>query len=287
MLYPFKKIGIAIAFSPTAKALLAEAAKWATQYRCELVIVHVGHQGSEEDIKMKQLIDSVSLFDISLSILWRNGEPVEEILKVCESEKIDLLVAGALKKENLLQNYIGTVARKIMRKADCSILMIQNPNSERKPIKNIVVNAEDSPFVQEAIETACYIGETEYAQWIHIVRELKLLGLTLSASEQRTESEYLESKQGMVREEMEQVEKILLGIPHSKLKINIKVLSGKSGFELARFAERKNAELLIVGAPIRRFSLFDRIFPHDLEYVFANLPCNLLVVNPRKKTSHG
>jgi nucleotide-binding universal stress UspA family protein len=90
----------------------------------------------------------------------------------------------------------------------------------------------------------------------------------------------------MVREELDEVEKILARIPHPKLKVNIKVLSGKAGFELARFAERKNADLLIVGAPARRFSLFDRVFPHDLEYVFANLPCNLLVVKPRKQT-HG
>jgi nucleotide-binding universal stress UspA family protein len=63
------------------------------------------------------------------------------------------------------------------------------------------------------------------------------------------------------------------------VKINIKMLSGKSGFELCKFVERKQAGLLVVGAPPRRFSLFDRIFPHDLEYVFADLPCNLLVVN--------
>jgi hypothetical protein len=87
--------------------------------------------------------------------------------------------------------------------------------------------------------------------------------------------------QGMVREEIDEVEKILARIPRENLKVNIKMLSGKSGYELARFAERKKAELLIVGAPARRFSLFDRVFPHDLEYIFANLPCNLLIINPR------
>jgi nucleotide-binding universal stress UspA family protein len=283
----FKKIGLAIAFSPTSLALLVEAARWASQLKAQLVLMHVGNHDKEIEGRMDALIQSANVTTLQPTILWRSGDPVEEILKVCQSEKIDLLLAGALKKENLLQNYIGTVARKIMRKADCSILMIQNPSQQNKFIRNIVVNAEDSPYIKEAIEAACTIGQLENAQWLHIARELKLLGLTLSANEQCSEQEYHESMQGMVREEMEQVEKILHDIPHSKLKINVKVLSGKSGFELARFAERKKAELLVVGAPVRRFSLFDRMFPHDLEYVFANLPCDLLVVNPRKQTNHG
>jgi nucleotide-binding universal stress UspA family protein len=283
----FGKIGLAIAFSPTSLALLMEAARWARQLNAQLVLVHVGTRGEEVEARMNILIQSANATALQPSVFWRNGDPVEEILKVCQSEKIDLLLAGALKKENLLQNYIGTVARKIMRKADCSILMIQNPMEQNKIISNIVVNAEDSPYVKEAIEAACVIGQWENSQWLHIVRELKLLGLTLSANEQCTEQEYHESMQGMMREEMEHVEKILHNIPHSKVKINIKVLSGKPGFELARFTERKKAELLVVGAPARRFSLFDRMFPHDLEYIFANLPCDLLVVNPRKQTNHG
>lgn len=278
----FKKIGLAIAFSPTSQAILKEAAKWAVHFNAQLVLMHVGGHSAEEDAKMGKLIESVDLFYRKPIIVWREGRPVDEILKVCQSEKIDLLVAGALKKENILQNYIGTVARKIMRKADCSVLMIQNPTEERKPTRNIVVNAEDSPHIEQAIEAACTIGQLENAQWVHIARELKLLGLALSANEQCTENEYHDSMQGMVREELDEVEKMLARIPHPKLKVNIKVLSGKAGFELARFAERKNADLLIVGAPARRFSLFDRVFPHDLEYIFANLPCNLLVVNPKK-----
>lgn len=279
MVTPFKKIALAIAFSPTSKALLAQAVRLAFLHRAELLLVHVGKKDTESESKMKELTRSLT---INLTVLWRDGNPTSEILKVCIEENIDLLVAGALKTENLVQNYIGTVARKIMRKANCSVMMIQNPSEGTRPIQNIVVNAEDSPFIEEAIAIGCRIGQLENTQWIHITRELKLLGLALSANEQCTEDEYHESKQEMVREEIVEVEKILSRVPHENLKVNIKMLSGKAGYELARFAERKKADLLIVGAPERRFSLLDRIFPHDLEYIFANLPCNLLVVNQPK-----
>jgi nucleotide-binding universal stress UspA family protein len=61
------------------------------------------------------------------------------------------------------------------------------------------------------------------------------------------------------------------------------MVSGKAGFELSKFAHRKNADLLIVGAPRRRFSVFDRVFPHDLEYIFGDMPCNLLVIHPKSE----
>jgi nucleotide-binding universal stress UspA family protein len=274
----FQKIGLAIAFSPTAEAMLAEAIRLANLFAAELVLIHVGHHGTEEEGKLKQLLQTVGIKSV-YKIVWRQGNPVKEILKACGEEQIDLLVAGALKREKMVNHYVGSVARAIMRKADCSVYMVNNPSINPQSIQQIVVNAEDSPHVERAIALACRMAELEKSSWVHIVRELKLLGLALTANEQTTEQEYSEYKQSLMRDEINSVEKILASIPHEKIKINIKMLSGKSGFELCKFVERKQAGLLVVGAPQRRLSFFDRFFPHDLEYVFAELPSNLLVVN--------
>ncbi|MBS1506717.1 MAG: universal stress protein [Bacteroidetes bacterium] len=282
----FRKIGLAIAFSPTAEAMLAEAARLASLFSAELVLIHVGKKEEAKELRVNEMIRSVNIA-VPYKIIWREGNPDKEILKACREEQIDLLVAGALKKEKALQHYIGSIARAIMRKADCSVYMVNNPSVNPQPIQQIVVNAEDSAHVEFAIATACRMAELEGASWVHIVRELKMLGLTLAANDQCTEEEYNETKQELVQDEVTAVEKILARIPHQKTKINIKMLSGKSGFELCKFVERKQAGLLIVGAPPQRLSLFDRIFPHDLEYVFADLPCNLLVVNQQNETHHG
>ncbi len=278
----FHVIGLAIAFSPTARAMLAETSRLVKHFKARLILIHVGARGQEQEHKINEMLTEAGLTSVDFKVLWKNGDPVKEILKACKEEKIDLLLAGALKKENLVNHYLGTVARQIMHKADCSVLMIINPSVESKPLKNIVVNAEDSPYVEQAIYAACQWSHEASGTWVHIVRELKLLGLALSANEQCNEEEYAQSKQNMLREETAEVEKILHGIPHDTLKINIKMLSGKSGFELARFAERKEADLLVLGAPRRRFSFLTRVFPHDQEYIFNDLPCNVLLIHPRK-----
>jgi nucleotide-binding universal stress UspA family protein len=277
----FKRIALAIAFSPTSRALLAEASRLAKACGAELVLIHVGKKNPSDEALMNELIVSQGLDLQQVSVQWLSGDPARVLINACRTSNVDLLVTGALKRENLVRYYAGSIARKVLRSAQCSVLTIVNPSTEPKPWKNIVVNAEDSPYVEAAVRTSCELGQLTEGAWVHIVRELKLYGLTMAASDQFTEEEYEGARQQLVRQEVEKVEAMLQRIPHQSLKINIKVVSGKSGFELPRFAQRKNADLLVIGAPTRRSSILDRIFVHDMEYILADLPCNLLVVHQR------
>jgi len=282
----WKRVGVAVALSPTAEGLLQQAAYVARIFQAELFIIHVGQASNETRLAVENLAATLLERNIPYQICWETGDPVSKILAICEREHIDLLVAGALKKENIFRYYLGTVARKIMRKANCSVLMVTNPG-ELVSYSHLVLNAEDSPYIRHALEVACWIGRKEKSKWLHVVRELKMMGLALASSDQCTEEEYNDIQQNLLHDEMNEVEKMLSSVSHEGLKVNVKVLSGKSGFELARFAERKSADLLIVGAPERRFSLFDRVFPHDLEYIFADLPAHLLIVHSRKEAMNG
>jgi len=283
-----KKIGVAVAFSPRIEAILAEAARVKKLWGAELILIHVGTHGEKESSRLNQLLIQTGL-DTSndVKIFWEEGKPSQRILAICKKENVDLLIAGALKKENLLQYYLGTVARKIIRKADCSVLLLVNPSTDPQPFKNIVVEADDRPHVEQSLRAACQIALKDESSWLHIVRELKMYGLTMTAAEQCSEQEYEDMRHNLVQSEIDTVEKILQEIPHEGVKINIKLVSGKSGFELTQFTQRKQADLLIVGAPERRFSFFDRVFTHDQEYIFADLPCNLLIIHPRKEVAHG
>ena len=282
-----RTIGLAIAFSPTAERMLAEAVHLTHQFRARLVLIHVGDHGTQEDQLLQSLLEKSGISKESVTLRWEKGDAARAILKACEAEQVDLLLAGALKKEDLLHYYLGTIARHFMRRAQCSVLLLTQPSSEPEGFKNIVVDAEDRPNLQETISLACQLGNKEKSCWVHVVRELNMYGLAMSASDQCSEDEYENIRHGLVKDEIEKVEKLLQKIHYEHLKINIKVVSGKSGFELAQFARRKQADLLVVGAPPRRFKLLDRVFTHDLEYVFADLPCNLLIVQPGKESDRA
>ena len=251
------------------------------------LLVHVGERGRAQEQHIDELLLSRGIAKESVTIRWEQGEGAKAILKACDAEKVDLLVAGALKKEDLIHYYLGTIARDIMRRAKCSVLLLTQPSLDPLGFSNVVINAEDSPSVNTSLRMGINFCKKESGTWVHVVRELKMYGLAMSSSDQCSEEEYESTRQQLVRDEIEKVEKMLLSIPHEQVKVNIKVVAGKSGFELAQFAKRKEADLLVVGAPPRRFKLLDRVFTHDLEYVFADLPSNLLIVQPGKEKANA
>jgi nucleotide-binding universal stress UspA family protein len=274
----FRKLGVAMSFSPRAAAVLTQAARLRHLFSAELIIIHVGLAGESERERMKAMIHEAGLADLPVRVIWEAGDPARAVLRCCEQEGIDLLIAGALKKENLVRFYLGSVARKLLRKATCPVLVLVNPGAKATPFRNIVINAENSPYVQETIYAGCLLALLDQAEAVHVVREIRLMGLTMA------EAAYVEGEHAkihLVEEEVRTAEKLLEGMPGKELKRNVKILSGKSGYELNQFATRVGADLLVTGAPERRLLLLDRVFPHDLEYIFADLPCSLLVVNPR------
>jgi nucleotide-binding universal stress UspA family protein len=276
----FQRLCLAFAFSPRVEALVSEAARLTRVFNGRLSVLHVGVCTIDEKNRIVAMVQKHGLADNQFEILCEAGSPSKVILSVCKREKIDLLIAGALQKENIIKYYLGTIGRTILRKADCSVLMLMNP--AEGALNNIVTLAEDSPYVEDAIALSCKLAQASNTKWLHIVRELKMYGLTLTAMEQNSEQEYDQQRHQLLKEEIDKVEDMLCKVPHDDVKVNIKVISGKSGFELARFAEKKHADLLIVGAPERRFRFFDRLFRHDLEYIFADMPCNLLIVHGKR-----
>jgi nucleotide-binding universal stress UspA family protein len=281
----FKKVGVAVSFAPTTPAMLAEAGRLARIFHAHLVVMHVGATTEATRAALQKQLAFADLDPDRITMDCEEGDPARLILTMCIRHRVDLLVAGALRKEKLIIHYVGSVARKILRQARCSVLVLVAPSREDRPFKNVVVHAEDSPYAFEALQTACILAHQDPTCWVHVTREIKMLGLTMAANEQHTEDEYNQSLQQLVREETYEVERMLQRIPHPKIRFNIKVLSGKSGYELGKFAERKQADLLIVGAPPRRMAFLDRVFPHDLEYLFAELPTNLLIVQPTHATT--
>jgi nucleotide-binding universal stress UspA family protein len=75
--------------------------------------------------------------------VWEKGNPAKKIISVAKKEKIDLLIAGALQRENVVKFYFGSIARKLIRKSTCSLLMLINPANPAKAFRRIVINGTE------------------------------------------------------------------------------------------------------------------------------------------------
>ncbi len=280
----FRRICLAVAFSPRTEALLAETAALCKAFGARLTIVHVGQLAAEKLTWLGEMLRKSGIPDDAFEVVAESGSPATVIVEACKARQIDLLVAGALQHETVIQYYIGSVGRTILRKAPCSVLILTHPKTDRAGFRQIVTLAEDTPYLKETVSAACAMGGLAQEAQLHLLRELKMFSLTLAANEQQNEEEYSEQIRQMVRDEVKAGEELLHGSVNDRLRVNVKVISGKTGYEVRKFAEKKQADLLVVGAPARRFYFLDRVFKNDLEYLFADLPCNIMVINPKNKS---
>ena len=274
----YKRIGVAVAFSPRCEAIIGEAARLQKLFNAELILIHIGKEQPDERAYLRELVNSSSINIDKLKFIWEKGNPAKKILSIGRKENIDLLVAGALQKESVVKFYFGSIARTLIRKSKCSILMLINPSVPPKPFKRIVINGTEGDYYSETIKHGIEISKLEEAERVYIFKGIKLFGLSMAlAGEEETEQDQEETRREIVSDEIMEIENILETMDTGELNIHVKVASGKPGFELRKFTKRINADLLVVKSPSHKLNLLDRLFPHYLESLMEDLPANLLI----------
>lgn len=273
----FSKIALAVAFSPRMEALLAETKRLVDLFLSDLILIHIGEKTEELEEEFQKILHRHGLDESRTTIIWKQGKPVKMILEACKESDVNLLVAGALKEEGFLKYYLGSVGRKIIRKAPCSVLTLIDPKPETTSFSKVVLNGTQLDITPLVIAKGIVFSKGVKAEQVHILNEIKMYGLQMGAAAEDSEGEVAQIRREMVQHEMKYVEDILKGIETKDLKINIKVTGGKWAVELGRFCEKIEADLLVVGDD-RRLNFFDRLFPHDLEDLLSTLPCNLLII---------
>ena len=273
----FSKIALAVAFSPRMEALIAETKRLVLLFQSDLILIHIGEKTEELEQKFKQVLERNELDETRTTIIWKQGKPVKMILEACKEAEVDLLVAGALKEEGFLKYYLGSVGRKIIRKAPCSVLTLIDPKLVSTSFSKVVLNGTQLDITPFVISKGVIFAREVQADQVHILNEIKMYGLQMGTAGEDSEDEIAQTRRQLVQDEVDYVEEILKEIDSEDLKINIKVTGGKWAIELGRFCEKIEADLLVVGDD-QRLTFFDRLFPHDLEDLLSTLPCNLLIL---------
>lgn len=274
----YKKIALAIAFSPRMEALICEAKRMKDLYDASLILIHIGQDTEGKRTSLDELLDKYQIDHQTTTVIWKEGKPAKKIIQVCNQENVDLLIAGALKQENVFTYYLGSIARKIIRKAKCSVLVLIEPSTEPQKFDKVVINGTQQAQTPEVIKKGINLCRVEKSPQVFIVNEIKMYLLRMATASEESEAKAAMIKRQLVQDEINYVENILKDIDQGELKVQIKVTGGRWAVELAKFSEKIHADLLIVGGQ-ENLTFLDRIFPHDLEDILSNLPCNVLIIN--------
>mgnify|MGYP001573754034 FL=1 len=276
----FKTIGIGVTFSPNLDANINEAARLALFLESRLILIHVGESSDDKLTVFSSLLSPFKDKGLDFEVTFKSGDPVEVILSITEEKKIDLLIIGALKKEKFLKYYLGSIARKVTRKANCSILLLINPSKDRVCCNHIVVNGLKDPKTEETVITAFFVGNKLGASKITVVEEISDDEVSVKVDDDKSLRRSTIVKERLrLREEM-RVKTILKGIPvelTKDIKIKSQPIFGKRGYSIGHYAQVARADLLVMNAP-KKMNFWDRLFPHDIEHILTELPTDVLIV---------
>ncbi len=272
---PIKSIAVALSFSSSCQSILAEAKHLSDVFNAALLLIHVGEKTTDKEKETQEMIDNLKINIHSGQLIWAEGKEVKTILEVCDKNNVDLLVLGAKIKENILQFYMGSVARKISRKAKCSVLLVTNPEATPQEYNRMVINGAEDSKTENTIDTALYFAEHLKTKEVYIVQELDISPSLDAQVQSLKQKKELQTNDSLIRSIIKKHE-------GKSVQITSKIIKGKPGYAINKFAQTKKADLLVVHAPETQLNVIDRIFTHDMEYILANLPCNLLILHTRQ-----
>jgi len=274
----FNKIGLAITFSPNGLALLKTAKRLQNLFNSDLCLIHVGDKEPDSELKMKKLLDEVGIDGTKSELVWKKGEPSKIILSVCAEKDVDLLIAGALEKENLLKYYIGSVARTLMRESPCSVLIITHPTQDAAHFRKFCATVEYTSLGEISLTTANEFAKLEHAEELTLIKEFQIPGLAITISDSGSTTETEQKRIAWQKEEEEKLNVFVKELKLTGNEIKTICLYGKHGWESGNYVKEINGDILVIPSPPKKLKLFDRIFQHDIEFIIKQLPCSLLIV---------
>lgn len=277
----FKKILVGFAFSPNLKANIFTSLRLAGSLKAEIFFIHVGKKTSVKEKTFEEILEDSPVQPKLIKVLWEEGGPIPTILKMCEKNKIDLLLLGAVQRENVLRFYVGSIAREITRKAPCSVLLLIKPSIEEVPSKHVVVNALNEPNTEKTIRAAFEFSSLMDISNVTLVGEISQSKVNVTADDDESLKKVTEIKEGIENEEKNRYDEILKNIPDS-LKENKKIQSqsifGARGYSIGHYARVVRADLLVLNSETKRSSFVSRIFPKDMEHILSELPTDVLII---------
>lgn len=272
----FRRIMACVAESPFLDALLSESGAMAAANGAELVLLHIGESATIERAVGERLRPAPAGY-LGLRTVPADRSIPKLILEAADREGADLVFAGAVREEAVIQGMIGSVARRLARRADRSLFLSIHRLPADAILRSIAVSVGFDEASAEMLRDVLAFARGGRAEALHIVHEYEPLpaGAPEPAPAQGQPWDWYGSTIGAA--ERARLANFLEGFDLSGLAVRTACLAGRGGLEVVRYAEAVNASLLVAPAPPRRLGLLDRFFGHPTEFLLQRLPCSVLL----------
>jgi len=269
----YKNIAVASTFSPRFEQVLSEAGRIRERFGSRLNLIYIGERTDETAKKFQGMLGRLHLPSDS-PVYYGQGDPADGILRSIAENNVDLIVAGALEKESALHPFLGNVARRLLREANCSVLLFTNPELKPKPLKRIVFVANYSDHAQRAFQQTLKLASAESTERLYAVR-------VYTTFDEVRATMFVDNGDGAPRprtfdEEDAALEKFVLAAGETDVPIEARCIRGNTGFAASDFVKAVEADLLVI--PVHKSETSAERLPNHLAWIADVIPCNLWLI---------
>lgn len=267
---PYRSVAVAAGFSPRFHQVLAEANRVRERFGAALSMIYVGKHDATTERKFAEAIKTLGLPADSV-VHYEEGDPGLAILAAARKLKVDLLVAGALEKEAVHRQFLGGVARRLVREATCSVMLFTKPEAVPKPLRHIVFIAEYSDHAQAALRRTLHLAEREKCERLYVIRSYTSFDKARAARRSKT----AKSSARTLEEEEIALQDFILAAGATPVPIEARCIKGNTGFSTSNFVQSVEADLLVV--PMETKPETKLKLPGRISWITDVIPCNLWI----------
>jgi nucleotide-binding universal stress UspA family protein len=292
----FRKIFVAIDFSPIADEALRQAHLRAEAANAHLAVCHIVPNELRSDLLFPQ-ITKVAALQIPLELaqiseaaaqrvteitgrtekqyelIVDDGAPHAVILSHAEEWAADLVVMGSHGESGPGEALLGSVTNSVLRHAHCPVLIVRP--GERS--QSIVAGTDFSDPSMPAVRAAADEAERTGAK-LTVVHSLDLIwspasypALAFGGTPFNISADQITELEGIARERLEKF------LRESEITGDALITTGPAGMALVNVAKEEISNLIVVGTT-GRSGLRRALLGSVAEFVTSNSPCSVLVV---------
>jgi nucleotide-binding universal stress UspA family protein len=271
---PYRTVAVASTFSPRFLQVLAEAKRLRDRLCQQLHLIYVGERDDSTAEKFSAALTELELPGDSAIHYQQGDDPAVAILQAATANEIDLLVAGALEKEVVLRPFLGNVARTLVRKAGCSVILVTKPESEPQPFRRIVFLAEYTDHGRAALLKVLRLAALEQSEKLYVIRVYTTFDEARAKAAAESSATAGESARTLDEEEIA-LEEFIDSAGHTDVPIEARCIRGNTGYAALDFIQSIDASLLAV--PVDAAACGDGL-PAHVAWITDVIPCNLWVI---------
>lgn len=298
----YKRILVAVDFSPHAEAALKQAVWLARKSGARITLLHalpdlrravasaslrarldmVYGEGEtfqleirqESDLRMKRMLIALNATDLDVTVETLLGEPFVAVIHAVQKEGHDLVLAGTCGLTVWEQFFVGSTAKRLIRKCPSSVWIVKAEHAE--PPKAVLATTDFSNVSRRAVLEGLSIAQQVGADF-HLLHVIDSMDVPPSLSERLPEGAWLRKA---IREEAgERMNAFVTSLDTDASRVHSHLSSGAPWQEIDRLAKHLNIDLITMGT-VGRSGVKGLFLGNTAEKVLGSCDCSILTVKP-------